>query len=394
MKFEIKDTLLQKSVLVKYEGTEEKVVVPDGVKVVSGIRNNDSIVELILPDGLEKLDYCAIQRCKNLKTISIPDNVFLGRNFVSECPALTTLIFRGENYKNNPGGTHKCPKCNQVIISEKGMFSEIERRNGGVFWEDFSSRVKFFDHDGNRMLTPKEQKIEKGKDRLSNNSNPLQKEFLAADKWAVKQKLDLSGITSDQDLIDKLQYVLYAYANQMKKDPVYHAKTYKTDIVETVIVPEADKISATINRNLIIKAAKSTNPVVKVLDYDYSDREIPITGNVKKLVEEYEPNLIMSVENLAFILPLCRYADSETIKSLITNAECMMKKLSTHGRKAAIAIRSGLLLSDTKEAIAYLDKYGQLKLYAKIRGKTEKEIRALITSDTGLKSDGSMTFDL
>ena len=398
MKFEIRDTMLQKSVLVKYEGTEEKVVVPDGVKVVNGIRNNSSIVELILPDGLEELSYCAIQKCDNLKTISIPDNVFLSRNFVSECPALTTLIFRGEHYKNNPGGTNKCPKCNQVIISEKGMFSEIERRNGGVFWEDFSSRVKFFDHEGNRMLTPKEQKIEKGKDRLSNSSNPLQKEFLAADKWAVKQKLDLSKITSDQNTIDKLQYVLYAYASQMSKDPVYHAASYKKDIVPVVISKEADEIAKGIGKKLLMNAVNVRKPTISIIDTygDYRSLSEPITRNVKRFEKECDPSGIMSdkVVDLAFILPFCRYASEKEIKKLVSNSEYLMKKLSTHGRKAAIAIRSGLLLSDTKEAITYLKKYNQLKLYAEIRGKTEKEIDDIITSDTGLQNDGSIGFDL
>ena len=121
----------------------------------------------------------------------------------------------------------------------------------------------------------------------------------------------------------------------------------------------------------------------------------PITGNVKRFEKECDPGGIMSdkVVDLAFILPFCRYASEKDIKKLVSNSEYLMKKLSTHGRKAAIAIRSGLLLSDTKEAITYLKKYNQLKLYAEIRGKTEKEIDDII-SDTGLQNDGSIGFDL
>ena len=69
--------------------------------------------------------------------------------------------------------------------------------------------------------------------------------------------------------------------------------------------------------------------------------------------------------------------------------------MSTPGRKVAIAIRSALLLSDTKEAMDYLKKYGQLKLYAEIRGKTEDEVeKTLGSTKTALKADGSLAFDI
>ena len=373
---------------------EEKVIIPKEVTNIyfGAFPKNDIITEIILEDGFKSLSSTDVfSLCSKLETITFPDNSTVWS--ITDCPSLTTVIFIGENHKG-PNFVRKCPKLNKVVASKETVMT---------IWNKFPKKVKFYDHNGERIITPAEQEKEQAKqkqqgekERLAKSSgtNPLVKEFTKAAAWADKNKLDFSELTSDQDTIDKLRFVLYAYANQMKKEPVYHAKTYKTDIEQMMICKEADEVAATIDPNLLKDALLLKKPIIKVLDYDYRDRVIPVYGDVKKLVEEYEPNYICGIEELAFLIPLCRYADSETVRMLTINAECMMKHLSTHGRKVAIAIRSGLLLNDTKEAMAYLDKYGKLERYAEMRGKTEQEVLDSITSDIGLKSDGSMTFDL
>ena len=69
--FEIED-----GVLTDYYGDDDKVVVPDGVKTLGNYCFEDSrMTELVLPDSLEVIEYCALQNCPNLGTVTIPKNV-------------------------------------------------------------------------------------------------------------------------------------------------------------------------------------------------------------------------------------------------------------------------------------------------------------------------------
>ena len=243
------------------------------------------------------------------------------------------------------------------------------------------------------------EKAPKKEPKQLSTSEFMQKEKKRMLNWMENRNIlpnSIMKLGADAATAEAIMFVLYEYGRQMSKDPVYHAKTYKKDIVPTSICKEADEIAKTINMKLLMAAINLRQPVFEVHQYEQRDPIIiPLVNSFKKLdnYDSYELYIIGAL-NLDFLMPICRYTNSKTVKQLITNAEYLMKKMSMQGRRTAIAIRSGLLLSDTKEAIAYLDKYGHLGLYAEIRGKTEKEIRALITSDTGLKSDGSMTFDL
>ena len=69
--FEIKD-----GVLTDYYGDDDKVVVPDGVKTLGDYCfENCRMTELVLPDSLEVIEYCALESCPYLETVTIPKNV-------------------------------------------------------------------------------------------------------------------------------------------------------------------------------------------------------------------------------------------------------------------------------------------------------------------------------
>ena len=59
-----------------------------------------------------------------------------------------------------------------------------------------------------------------------------------------------------------------------------------------------------------------------------------------------------------------------------------------------IIARSALLLSDTKEAVLYLDKEKNLSVYADMRGRKADEVREQVLMDFGLDAaaERSMTW--
>mgnify|MGYP003299834431 CR=1 FL=1 len=63
-------------VLIKYKGTDEKVVVPDGVKRIGGgFYKNVNISEVILPDSLLYLSKGSFYGCTSIESLVIPDSV-------------------------------------------------------------------------------------------------------------------------------------------------------------------------------------------------------------------------------------------------------------------------------------------------------------------------------
>ena len=246
-----------------------------------------------------------------------------------------------------------------------------------------------------------QQKLDAEKKRIAaNKNNPLRKEFIAANKWAIKKGLDFSGLSGSpsQEVIDQITFVIYAYAKQLTKEPSYHAGSWKTDVVPVAISTVADKVAATIDKKLLMEAINKNPP--QFVGWGSSTKHMTILHTGEEKVEEfdwYELGIPVKDggENLALLLPLCRYADTKAIKTLISNANSLVKGGDPiPGRRTAIAIRSGLLLSDTKEAMAYIKKCGLLELYAEMRGITEKKINDMLINDTGLQSDGSISFDL
>ena len=416
MEFEITNGRLRSC-----NGTDEIVTVPDGVTEIAfhAFYGNSIIKEIYLPDGLQLIKYKAFDCCSSLEKISFPDNVAIELTYASNCPNLNTLIFRGDKYIGYPDGFEKCPLCKHIEISEKGLLCNVSEYNTKrEFWQGFSSRVKFFSHEGEQLRTPADirkvaerESMKKEKERLSKTTNPLQKEFLTAKKWLQKQGINVAEILTeaDSETVDKIQFILFEYGKQMEKDPVYHAKTYKTDYVEVSISGNADKIMGSIDEKLVRQVLSKCAPrfnitVMNEDDEEPSSYKVDLINDAftddkatvekkagKECVDWIKPYPV----NLKYLLVYCRYlATSNDVTNLIESAENLMKNWVIPGRTAAIAIRSALLLSETKEAINYLDKYGMLDYYAKMRGTTAAKVRKLITSNTGLKADGSMTFDL
>lgn len=91
------------------------------------------------------------------------------------------------------------------------------------------------------------------------------------------------------------------------------------------------------------------------------------------------------------LFPYCRYADSRRIIKVIERAD---KAITAKLDKVCSVqtIYCALLLSDTQEAIDYLDKKKLLGYYASIRGKTEEQIRN--PENVHLDDRASFDFDL
>ena len=83
-----------KGVLEKYNGTEEHVVIPKGVKEIDSdaFSNNSIIKSVTIPEGVTMIDFHAFYNCSNLRSVTIPKSMQIVDEFAFyELPNLSNI---------------------------------------------------------------------------------------------------------------------------------------------------------------------------------------------------------------------------------------------------------------------------------------------------------------
>ena len=101
--------------------------------------------------------------------------------------------------------------------------------------------------------------------------------------------------------------------------------------------------------------------------------------------------------NYPAVLPLlCRFGNAQQIRTLTRTWKDWGERdrFGQKGRKAQEALACALPLSDTREAVVWLEKNRDLKVYAALRGVSEEEVYERFLFDFGFDEGGKRIFDL
>lgn len=151
------------------------------------------------------------------------------------------------------------------------------------------------------------------------------------------------------------------YLDLMEEKPK-HISGYKTDVMPVQLVEKAEQAADLLDRNSLRETLKS----------------------------------LYQGGSSIWLLPLCRYASAEVITDLLAD----MRKwqdwytYGVTGRTNIIIARTGMMLSDTREAMMYIEKCGRLNDYARIRGTDADSIRDTVLAEFGLDEKGKKVYDL
>ena len=124
------DFILYHDELIKYNGKSKKVIVPEGIKILSAnsFWNNKYIEEVILPESLEIIGGDSFYYCEKLKKINIPKNVaIIGNNPFSACKSLKTIENKSEYFivKDNVLFNKKMDNIIYYPMNKKDNFYSI-----------------------------------------------------------------------------------------------------------------------------------------------------------------------------------------------------------------------------------------------------------------------------
>jgi hypothetical protein len=90
--------IIEDGVLLKYEGEDKEVVVPNEVKIIGekAFFWNVNLTNIILPFGITKIGESAFEWCISLESIVIPSNVtFVGSNAFWDTAGIQNVTFAG-----------------------------------------------------------------------------------------------------------------------------------------------------------------------------------------------------------------------------------------------------------------------------------------------------------
>lgn len=105
--------------LLKYRGSEERVVVPDGVTVIGerAFAGNEAIDRVILPNSLRIIEEEAFADCLILQTITFPQGLKrIGRSAFENCVKLIRAILPDSLTFISPSAFSRCRALNEVQL--------------------------------------------------------------------------------------------------------------------------------------------------------------------------------------------------------------------------------------------------------------------------------------
>jgi hypothetical protein len=150
-------------VLKKYYGTDENVIIPNGVRQISkrAFADCDCMTDVTIPDGVEEIGEYAFDNCLKLTDVKMPDSI----------KAIQEGAFRGTNLKkvNIPRGVEYIDKnafqSNPVEITVSPLNKRYSIKDGVLYNKDMTELIRYYNKEDIYYF-----KIPDGVERIGNSA--------------------------------------------------------------------------------------------------------------------------------------------------------------------------------------------------------------------------------
>lgn len=116
------DFVIENGVLTKYVGPGGEVVVPEGVTEIyatAGFQGNDSITEVVIPEGVDRLQFYTFQNCRNLRKAVLPNSItMIGSSAFKGCERLGEIVLPERLEKIKENAFQDCISLKRIRIPE------------------------------------------------------------------------------------------------------------------------------------------------------------------------------------------------------------------------------------------------------------------------------------
>lgn len=115
------DFVIEGTVLMKYTGSGENVIIPDGVTAIGdgAFRGRTNVISITIPDGVTEIGDSAFSGCNNLTGITIPNSVTkIGVSAFKNCYKLAGITIPDNVTKINNNTFYNCIGLTSITIPD------------------------------------------------------------------------------------------------------------------------------------------------------------------------------------------------------------------------------------------------------------------------------------
>ncbi len=413
--------------LLVYTGPGGNVVVPENVTSIASqaFEGCSSLTSIVLPAGLESVGERAISGCGLLERVVLPLNYKMINNDVFTASPVKDFVFPKEpGFGRDPLPLYLCKghinvsdhNLAQIVLFQKLKKWQNWLREGnvnnpaGVFaavLEILANDETIDEETGNRA-------VQFGKDFGSGISSDAirkliavlkEKQYPNAEKFDSDNEIqELLNVGSDEE--HPVEEIVRKAIAKNGMEP-FTDKAVKTGIH---FAGESRKCSREALMLILTESAREWDRLVGVNKEGFA-RDMCETKNAKKArfsdavmqtvaaldSSELSEFLMQQTETQSYrrsLLAFSRFADDDAIERICSNFNTMARGKAREKYKAA-NMQETLLLSNTRAAMLFYDRIGDLDRYAALRGLEAMDMRdTIMLPDFNLDVDGKKRFDI
>ena len=117
-------------ILVGYTGTGTDLVIPDGVSKINdyAFQRSDKLISIVLPGSVASIDNYAFYNCDSLTSIVIPEGVTtIGSNAFAYCDSLTSIVIPDSVTTIGSNAFYQCRSLTNVTFGKNSQLTTIDR---------------------------------------------------------------------------------------------------------------------------------------------------------------------------------------------------------------------------------------------------------------------------
>lgn len=118
-RIDVGDYTMDGDQLVKYNGTETVVTVPNSVRTIGheAFSGNTTMIEVVMPSSVTKVDFSAFENCVNLQKVTMGVNVkTIGASAFSGCTSLKSVSLPAKTSEIGSGAFAKCSSLANIAV--------------------------------------------------------------------------------------------------------------------------------------------------------------------------------------------------------------------------------------------------------------------------------------
>lgn len=418
----------------------ESVTIPEGVESIGdwAFRGCSALESVTIPDGVTSIGNWAFEDCHALKTVTIPESVTsISVSAFQNCNKLRIVTPAGwaRTKKKLPTAMTKAAYClDEEDLAWVLLFQSAKGwKKDGLAAAEEKDAVQLFQKQLEMIRGAKKNPSALASNALDvcfHFSRVLPAELVKDFADVLQEKkceAQLDALKEDLTLCEKLlggaALANLNDTNRLMKEKLDAAgmtqaalaerlKTFlglKTEELPELLDAKGRKCSPTVLSWLLtaheticrgawdseITAADWKQPglrpeaaeIVAVLDP--ASLQAAVKALADRHLEKYQ-----NTKKKFLTYPVCRYADEAAMAELTKRAPGWRTSVSGNDAPPLLQLRDAVKYSDTRAAMLFAERYGELGEYAALRGMTEDELRDQNLSDVGLDERGGKAYDL